>query len=154
LHGLVCAFDNLSHLPVWLSDPLCRLSTGGGFSSRTLYTDLDETVFAAKRPVILTAIEEIAVRGDLLDRSIPVYLPPIPDEKRLPESVLLQAYEEMKPRLFGALFSRISAALANLPSVKLKKLPTGGFCDLGYCVRANRNTRGICRGLCGEATRS
>ena len=31
--------DNLSLMPAWLSDSLCRLSTGGGFSSRALYTD-------------------------------------------------------------------------------------------------------------------
>ena len=31
------ALDNLSSLPPWLSDALCRLSTGGGFGTRTLY---------------------------------------------------------------------------------------------------------------------
>ena len=141
-NGLVCAFDNLSHLPVWLADSLCRLSSGGGFSSRTLYTDLDETVFAVKRPVILTAIEEIAVRGDLLDRSMIFYLPPIPEEKRLPESVLLRAYEEMKPRLLGALYNRISTALANVSGVQLKELPR--LADFAIWVTASEpvETRG------------
>ena len=35
-NGWVLAFDNLSKLPDWLSDALCRLSTGGGFSTRAL----------------------------------------------------------------------------------------------------------------------
>ena len=27
-------FDNLSYIPPWLSDALCRLSTGGGYATR------------------------------------------------------------------------------------------------------------------------
>ena len=30
--------DNQSRLPVWLSDALCRLATGGGLSTRELYS--------------------------------------------------------------------------------------------------------------------
>jgi hypothetical protein len=65
----VLAFDNLSHLPAWLSDALCRLATGGGFSTRELYTDSEEVLFDAVRTVILNGIEELAMRGDLLDRA-------------------------------------------------------------------------------------
>ena len=38
----VVALDNISTLPPWLSDALCRLSTGGGFSTRTLYENREE----------------------------------------------------------------------------------------------------------------
>ena len=27
-------FDNLEHLPPWISNALCRLATGGGFATR------------------------------------------------------------------------------------------------------------------------
>ncbi len=33
----VVAYDNLSRLLLWQSDALCRLATGGGFSTRELY---------------------------------------------------------------------------------------------------------------------
>ena len=46
----VLTYENLSHIEPWLSDCLCVLSTGGGFSTRTLYTDTDETIFEAQRP--------------------------------------------------------------------------------------------------------
>ena len=46
------ALDNLSTLSPWLSDAICRLSTDGGHSARTLYTDLEEISLAVKRPVI------------------------------------------------------------------------------------------------------
>jgi hypothetical protein len=36
------AFDNLSAIPAWLSDSLCRLASGGSFAVRQLYTDDDE----------------------------------------------------------------------------------------------------------------
>src|SRR5262249_24755294 len=44
-NGWMIALDNLSDLPAWLSDALCRLATGGGFSTRQLYTDEDEKLF-------------------------------------------------------------------------------------------------------------
>ncbi len=66
----VMALDNLSGLPHWLSDALCRLSTGGGFSTRTLYENDEETLFDATRPVILNGITDVATRADLLDRAI------------------------------------------------------------------------------------
>ena len=36
-NGHVLAFDNVSGLPAWISDTLCRLATGGGFAVRQLY---------------------------------------------------------------------------------------------------------------------
>src|ERR1022692_2638101 len=64
-NGHVLAFDNVSGLPAWISDTLCRLATGGGFAVRQLYTDQDELLFDATRPVILNGIEDIVTRPDL-----------------------------------------------------------------------------------------
>ena len=44
-NGHVLAFDNVSGLPAWISDTLCRLATGGGFAVRQLYSDQDEVLF-------------------------------------------------------------------------------------------------------------
>src|SRR6516164_6564020 len=41
-NSYLLAYDNLSGLPHWLSDSLCRLATGGSFAVRQLYTDDDE----------------------------------------------------------------------------------------------------------------
>ena len=35
-NGHLLAFDNLSVLPTWLSDALCRLASGGSFALRRL----------------------------------------------------------------------------------------------------------------------
>jgi hypothetical protein len=68
-NGHLLSFDNVSGLPAWISDTLCRLATGGGFAVRQLYTDQDEALFDAQRPVILNGIEDIVTRPDLADRA-------------------------------------------------------------------------------------
>jgi hypothetical protein len=90
------AFDNISTLQPWLSDAMCRLSTGGGFSARELYTDAEEVLFDATRPMLLNGITDVATRPDLLDRALTVALPPIPEEKRRPEAVLWREFEKAR----------------------------------------------------------
>jgi hypothetical protein len=52
----VLAFDNISGMPNWISDTLCRLATGGGFSVRQLYTDQDEVLFDSDGQSFSTAL--------------------------------------------------------------------------------------------------
>lgn len=122
-HSRVPCFDNLSHIQPWLSDALCRLSTGGGLSKRELFTDAEETVLEAMRPVILNGIEELATRPDLLDRCLLIYLPAIPESKRRPELDLNSELEKAHPRILGALLDAASTGLRNLPNVHLPELP-------------------------------
>lgn len=117
------AYDNLSHVSPWLSDALCRLSTGGGFATRELYTDQDEVIFDSQRPVLLTSIEEIATRSDLLDRCLIVWLPAIPEDRRRSEAELFEAFRKVRPQIFGALLDAVSVALNCLPLIKLPGLP-------------------------------
>ena len=126
----VLAYDNLSGLPTWLSDTLCRLSTGEGFVTRALHTDYEEVVMEASRPVILTGIENPSVRGDLADRSIIIRLSRIDDSVRRTESELMEAFEEVRPRIFGALLSGLSEGLRKEGSVQFERLPRmADFCE-------------------------
>ena len=122
-NGWVVALDNLSRLSTWLSDALCRLATGGGFSTRELYSDDGEKLFDAQRPVILNGIEELATRGDLLDRAIIIYLPRISKQQRVEESVLWQRLEQAQSSILGAALDAVSHALANVDRVHLAELP-------------------------------
>ena len=123
VHGWVMSFDNLSSLPAWVSDALCRLSTGGGFSTRKLYTDDEEEIFDAMRPVILTGIDDLATRHDLADRSIILTLSPIQDKQRKREDKLWSSFEKARPMLLGAILDAISSALLNLAKTELESLP-------------------------------
>lgn len=117
------AFDNLSHISPWFSDAVCRLSTGGGWTTRELYTDQDEVIFSAQRPVILNGIGDLVTRPDLLDRSILGTLPAIPEEKRRAQAELLEAFHRVRPQILGALLDAVSTALLRMPTVKLPNLP-------------------------------
>ena len=122
-NGHVLAFDNVSGLPAWISDTLCRLATGGGFAVRQLYSDQDEVLFDAARPVILNGIEDIVTRPDLADRAVFLMLEPIPEERRRPEQELWTAFEAQRPRILGVLLDAASKGLAMLPQTRLDKLP-------------------------------
>jgi hypothetical protein len=122
-NGWLIPIDNLSRLPHWLSDALCRLATGGGFATRELYTNADEALFDAQRPLIINGIEEIVARGDLIDRAIILYLPDIDETTRREEVAFWSEFDAAKSGLLGALLSAVSMAMRNLPGVKLERLP-------------------------------
>ncbi|MBA3754481.1 MAG: hypothetical protein H0X01_10185 [Nitrospira sp.] len=122
-NGWVLAFDNLSHIDSGLSDGLCRLATGGGLATRELYSDTDETILNAQRPLLITSIEEICTRGDLLDRSIMVQLEPIPQDRRREEMSLDRDLDAIRPGVLGALLDGVVTALHNHSAVKLAGLP-------------------------------
>jgi len=119
----IVGYDNLSAIPTWLSDALCRLATGGGFATRELYSDAEQALFDFQRPVVLTGIEELAVRGDLADRSLLVDLAALDDAARRDEASFWADYQAARPRLLGALLDAASLALRRLPTVHLDRLP-------------------------------
>ena len=122
-NGWMVALENLSSIPVWLSDALCRLATGGGFSTRELYSDGEEKLFDAKRPVLLNGIVEVVTRSDLADRAVAITLPSITEEKRMAESDFWPRFYAARPRILGALLDAAVMALRNLPNIKFDRLP-------------------------------
>jgi putative DNA primase/helicase len=119
----VLAFDNLSTMPVWLADALCRLATGSGFATRMLHTDRDESIFDAAPPVIVNGISALTDRADLADRSVTIHLQAISEDHRRPEEELWAEFEIARPRILGALFDAVSRALGNIDQVKLDRAP-------------------------------
>jgi hypothetical protein len=122
-NGHLLAFDNLSDIPPWISDALCRLASGGSFAVRQLYTDCDEVLFQAARPAILNGIEDIITRPDLADRAIFLTLPYIAETERRPESAIWREFEAARPQILGALLEAASHGLRALPAVRLNQLP-------------------------------
>lgn len=122
-NGHVLAFDNVSGLPAWISDTLCRLATGGGFAVRQLYTDQEEVLFDAARPIILNGIEDIVARPDLADRAIFLTLDPVPEGRRRPEKDLWSEFITARPKLLGALLDAVAHGVKRLPDTRLDSLP-------------------------------
>jgi hypothetical protein len=140
-NGWCAAFDNLSKMPVWLSDALCRLATGGGFATRELYANDEEVLFDAQRPIILTGIEEVATRPDLLDRVLILNLPSIPEEKRRVESAFWREFDTAHPSILGALLDAVSTALRNEANVVLARLPR--MADFAVWATAAESALGV-----------
>ncbi len=119
----ILAFDNLSYIPDWCSDAFCTLATGGGFSTRQLFSNYEECLFSAARPIIVSGITEIITRPDLLDRALIVTLAPISDDKRLYESDLEDEFRNLHPLMLGALLDAVSMALKHEATTTLDRPP-------------------------------
>jgi hypothetical protein len=122
-NSYLLAFDNLSGLPHWLSDALCRLATGGSFAVRQLYTDDEEVLFEASRPILLNGIEDVISRPDLGDRAIFLTLAPIAETDRRPEAELWREFEIARPLILGALLDAVVQGLRAINHVQLDALP-------------------------------
>jgi len=142
---IVC-FDNLSHLPEELADAACRLATGGGFGGRELYSDHDEAIFDATRPMVFNAIPDLgAARPDFLDRAVIVeFLVEFLDlkpEMRRDEAQFWREFEAVRPRILGALLDAASVGLRNLPNVRLDQPPR--MADFAIWVNACEESLGM-----------
>ncbi len=142
-------FENVSVIRPAFSDCLCRLSTGGGYATRRLYTDDEEIVFNLKRPLILNGITVGIERADLADRCLFLTLPEIPPERRQSESDLQPKLERNKARILGALLGAVSCALNRLPGVTLEKLPR--MADFAKWATAAEPTFGFATGSFSRA---
>ena len=112
-NNYVLSFDNQRTLHKRHSDWLCRMVTGGGYSTRRLYTNSEEEVFSASRPIILNGITQIADQPDLIDRSIFINIPVIDKNTRKPEKELLNSMNSLNPMILGKICSALSAILRN-----------------------------------------
>jgi len=120
---LVC-FDNLSHLPQDLADAACRLATGGGFGGRELYSDYDEAVFDATRPLVFNAIPDLgASRSDFLDRALIIDFHDIKPQARRDEHQFWKEFEAVRPRILGALLDAAVCGMRTLPNLTINHLP-------------------------------
>lgn len=116
-NGWLLLFDNVSNISKSLSDAMCRVSTGGAYATRKLYTNDEETLINAQRPMVLNGIGEFVTESDLLDRTIVLELPTLGSERRRDEKDFWTEFEAAKPKILGALFDAVSASMSQLPFV-------------------------------------
>jgi hypothetical protein len=115
--------DNVSRIPPWFSDALCKAVSGDGLVRRRLYSDGDLSVVTFRRVICMTSIDAGALRGDLGDRLLLVDLERIEASKRRSKLELRQRFEALQPRLLGALLDLVVDVLQLLPGVELPEMP-------------------------------
>jgi len=138
------AFDNLSGLSDQLADTFCTLSTGGGFSTRRLYSNDEESMFSFCRPWLMNGIDAVSNRMDLVDRAIIINLPPIPPRKRREISELDRLFEEKQAAILGGLYTAISEALSCFPDTQVTDAPR--MADFCRWVVSGESALGLERG--------
>jgi hypothetical protein len=119
----VLAFDNLSGIAADIADALCRLSTGGGFATRALYSDDEERFFDGRRPIVMNSIVDIATRPDLADRGLVAVLEAIAAEERKTDKEVRAAFDKAAPHILGALLDAVAHGLKREPGVRLNRKP-------------------------------
>ena len=115
--------DNMSTVPDWLSDSICRAVTGDGDVRRKLYTDGEHHVYSFRRCVALNGIDLGALRGDLAERMLSIQLERIPDDRRLLDSELLPAFDKAHPEILGAVLDLAAGVAGVVSSVRLDSKP-------------------------------
>ena len=138
------SFNNLSHLSAAQQDALCTLATGGGFATRTFYTNADETIIECKRPVILNGIATLATAQDLVDRLIRLELPEIPPERRRGAADLSARFQQQQAVIFGGLLNLFVDTLKELPGVDIENPPR--MADFARLGEAMMRTQGAAAG--------
>jgi hypothetical protein len=122
-NSYILAYDNFSALPPWLSDAFCRIATGASDTYRQMYSNDEEAIFQFCRPIIFNSIEEIATRGDILDRCILVNLRKMNKKSRMTDGKFKKLFNDVHAPLLGALLDAASMALRNLSTIQLEELP-------------------------------
>jgi hypothetical protein len=117
-HEWVVALDNISSMPEWLSNAMCKMVTGMGFKVRTLYSDRGLQIFKARRPITINGIADIGTNRDLLSRSLLLNLPVI--TKYQLESEVLEKFEARRAGILGCLLDAMSAGMRKLPDLQVE----------------------------------
>lgn len=112
-HHAVPSFENVSKFDRRTADMFCRAVTGNGVERRRLFTNSDQVLYSFRRPIIINGIDSPSTRPDFLDRCIVINCQRIKAFRTLKE--LDAAFEEARPRLFGALLDLLARTLKLLP---------------------------------------
>ncbi len=104
-------FDNISTMPAWLSNELCKACSGQAFSKRRLYKDEESVIVAYKRCIILNGINVTIDKSDLLSRSLLLRTEVISRKQRKSERKLEAQFNKQLPLILGGVFNTLSGAM-------------------------------------------
>jgi hypothetical protein len=116
------SFDNVTEIPEWLSNSLCKGVTGDAVLQRALHSDEDIVVFSFQRVIAMTTIGiKGALAGDLVDRLL--LIEPEVLDVRLSEADVRAARATALPQALGAVLDLVAAVLRVVPEVQVADLP-------------------------------
>jgi hypothetical protein len=136
-HNYVAYFDNVSDIPEWISDQLCRAVTGAGFSKRELYTDDEDIIYNFKRCIGFNGINLGATKPDLLDRGLIIELSRIDKHDQRKIGDIWAEFQLLKPQLLAYIFDILVLVLKSKSDggIILQTLPRmADFAEIGEII--------------------
>jgi len=132
-------FDNITRVHEWQSNALCGGATGGSNTNRKLRTDSEVVVHDYNARTMFTSVIKPEFESDAADRILYFYTRALPPHLKKPEALLFQEFEEVKPRILGAIFNTLQKVMAIYPEVLeeskswANQVRMADFCVLGEC---------------------
>jgi hypothetical protein len=123
VHSRIVAYNNLSHMPDWLSDGICVVTEGSSETQRELFTNADESLIVACAPFLITSIENVIRRGDLAQRTLYIHLANVSDTERITEEEFKLKFRRAHADILGALCSAVAHGLRTERTLKMGALP-------------------------------
>jgi hypothetical protein len=115
-------YDNITDIPPWLSNALCKGVTGDAVLQRILHSDEDIGVYAFQRVIALTTIAlSRDLAGDLADRAL--LIEPEVIEVRRGEAEVQAARAAALPTALGAVLDMVADVLRELPHATVDNAP-------------------------------
>jgi hypothetical protein len=110
-HNYYNAYDNVRKIPEWLSNIICAATTGAAYSTRTLYTTADETLFKFRRCFAFSSIGASLTEDDALQRCISLKHPKIERQSRKTEEEILSEFGRILSHLLGYIFDILAKTM-------------------------------------------
>lgn len=105
-HRHILAFDNISKLTGDTQDLFCTCATGGEILARRLYSNGDVAILPIHRPLLVTAVQPVITRPDLMSRTILVEF--AQRTTRQTDREIIDDYLALHPALLGALLDLLA----------------------------------------------
>lgn len=137
------SFDNVSFITPAMSDCLARLATGEEDGRRRLFTDSDEVVFEAMRPILINGINSVVTRPDLVQRTVFIEVPIIQKSQRLTTKAFWQRFDQDAPMIMAGLLEVIAQGLRRLPdTIVAEQERMADFAEWGCAIEGTHWSEG------------
>jgi ABC-type oligopeptide transport system ATPase subunit len=121
-HNYLPFFDNFSTISNAVSDLFCLGYSNGNASKRGLFTNADDYHFKLSGSALFACLNLPRIRADFYERSIGITLEKMDTSTRREDMLMMEAFFELRPRIFGALLDVLSKTMEVKPSIHIDRL--------------------------------
>lgn len=119
----ISVFDNCSARRIGedASDILCQSVSGGVYTKRKLYSDMDTVTIPLKGMVVMNGCDSLVERPDLVSRVLQFNFTSIEGERLETDQDLMEEFQKVKPKLLGFIFQALSIYMEEKEDVEVER---------------------------------